>query len=486
VNKMIKVFKSVVMCVIAMSFILPTSVFANEIISREAEEHIISQLRRANIPNAAIAVIQDGKTSYIFRDSTYDTLFQIGSVAKSFTGFGVLLLEDMGLLSAHDPVNKHLPWFEVNYNGVTVPHQDITIYTLLHHTSGLTSDERRFPSSVSESTAEEFISQLIGVELAFYPSTRHAYGNVNYIILGFLIEAVSGQSYDEFMTREVLHPLGLHNTFTYAQNAYDTGRVIGGNRLRFLQPTPWNPPVITHVIPTGYIYSDIQDMARWAGIHLGVVDISEQFERVVQRSHENIGSVDFFAHGNYFYTAGWNVTDTGSRIRHNGSTPGYSASLRIYPHDNMAVVILGNLTDAVVPFGAFITDTITGRDFGRMEMGFNTILDIFLTVLAISGIVYVVLLIRLFVRLIKRLRSGEVIKASFTPKNVKWLFDPIFSIAGLVAIYIVPPIFGNTSFEFAMMFVPASYVFALIATWIGVTYSICALLAKIFVATLTN
>jgi len=465
--------------------VFPTTAFATPEISNEAEEHILNQLRRARIPNAAIAVIQDGETSYIFRDSTHETLFQIGSISKSFTGFGVLLLEDMGLLSVYDPVSQHLPWFEVRYSGEPVPHGDITIYNLLQHTSGLTSDERRFPSSFIE-TADEFISQFTGIELAFYPSTRHVYGNVNYVILGLLIEAASGKSYDTFMTEQVLRPLGLYNTFTNIENAYETGQIIGGNRLRFAQTVSWNPHVNPITIPTGYIYSDIMDMARWAGIHLGIVDISEQFARVVQRSHKNFGSMDFFAHRNYFYTAGWNVTDDGNHVRHNGSTPGYSASLRIYTHTNTAVVVLGNLTSGVVPFGALVSGTMAGEPFGNVRMDFNILMDIFLTVLAISGIVYTGLLVRLFVKLRKRLGSGDVIKGSFTSKNIKWLFDPIFAIAGLITIYVVPSIYGNTSYQFAIMFSPASMTPAIIASWIGVVYSLCAFGVKVFVRPYTK
>ena len=470
---------SILLALALLITVIPTAIFAHAEINSAAEEHILNQLSRARIPNAAIAVMQDGETAYIFKDSTHDTLFQIGSISKSFTGFGVLLLEDMGLLSVYDPVNRHLPWFEARYNGAVVPHGDITIYNLLQHTSGLTSDERRFPSAFTE-TADELIAQFARIELAFYPSVRHVYGNVNYVILGLLIEAVSGQSYDAFMTQQVLHPLGLYNTFTNIQRAYETGLVIGGNRLRFLQAVAWNPPINPITIPTGYIYSDVTDMARWAGIHLGTVDISEQFARVVQRSHGNIGAMNFFAHGNYFYTAGWNVTDEGDRVRHNGSTPGYSASLRIYPHTNTAVVVLGNLTDGVVPFGALVSDTIAGEPFRSVGMGFNTILDIFLTALTISGIVYAGLLIRLFVKLRKRLRSGAVIKGSFTSKNIKWLFDPIWAISGLVAIYVIPSMYGNTSYQFAALFSPASLATAAVATWVGVVYSLCALWVKIF------
>jgi len=479
VKKTIKAMWAMVLCITLLAFSPPATAFAVTTISNDAEEHILNQLRRARIPNAAIAVIQNGETSYIFRDSTHDTLFQIGSVAKSFTGFGVLLLEDMGLLSVYDPVNQHLPWFEARYNGVPVPH--LTVYHLLQNSSGITNDERLFPMAAATESISDFIARLsLGIELEFYPSARHAYGNMNYILLGLIIEAVSGQSYDEFMTQQVFHPLGLHSTFANMERAHETGRVIGGNRLRFLQPVSWNPPIHPTSVPTGWIYSSVTDMVRWAGIHLGIVDVSEQFARVVHMSHRSRGSVDFFAFGNYFYTAGWNVAYGRERVRHNGATPGYSASLRIYPHNDMAVVVLGNLAHGAVPFGAFVTDVMDGEPFGSVRMEFFTIVDIVLTIVAISGIIYIGLLIRLFVKLAKRLRSGEEIRGSFTSKNIKWLLDPIFSIVGLAAVYIGPPIVANMSFEFVVMYFPASFAFAIIASWIGVVYSFSSFFAKVF------
>lgn len=455
---------------------LPITTFAQTIISNEAEEHILSELRRANIPNAAVAVMQNGETSYIFKDSTQDTLFQIGSVTKSFTGFGVLLLEDMGLLSVSDPVNRHLPWFDVRYNDIPVT---VTIYNLLQHRSGLTSDERLFPMAKVTETTDEFIARLIGLELAFRPSTRHIYGNINYIILGLIIEAVSGQSYDEFMTQQVLHPLGLHNTFTNMERAHETGRVIGGNRLRFLQPVSWNPPIHPTSIPTGWIYSSITDMVRWADIHLGTADVSEQFARVAQRSHENIGSVDFFTHGDYSYTAGWYVSYGNNRIRHNGSTPGYSASFRIYPHTNTAVIVLGNLAHGAVPFGAFVSDVLGGEPFDSVEMEFFAILDVIYTVLTALGAVYVGLFIRLVVKLIKRRNDGEMAKRRRTFK-MTWIIDPIISVVALVLLYVGPSMTANMSYEFVRMYSPASYAFAIAVAWVAVVYSLCSLFIKIF------
>jgi len=480
---MMKIIKAkiapIIMCIVLLSAALPMSISAQGAINREVENHILTQLNRARIPNAAISIIQDGETSHILKDATQDSLFQIGSISKSFTGFGVLLLEDMGLLCVTDPISDHLPWLVTNYRGTPVAHNSLTIYTFLQHTSGLTSDERRFPRAALTETADEFVARLIGMELAFYPSTAHVYGNINYIILGLLIEAVSGQSYDEFMTEHVLYPLGLYNTFTNMQRAYETGRVIGGNRLRFLQLVSWNPSVSHLTVPTGFIYSDLSDMVRWTGIHLGIVDISEQFERVVRRSHENNhGTINPFAYGDFFYAAGWYVNHERGTVHHNGSTAGYSSALRMLPYENTAVVILGNLSHGTVAFGALILDIITGGAFVNIRMDIFTIFDIIFGILTIIGIVYVGLFVRFFIKLTKRLRSGETVKGKFSFKNLFGLIEPTLSLASF---YIAPSIIFSTSREFYLEYTPASIHIAEIAIWIMAVYSLTLLWAKVFV-----
>jgi len=462
---------------------IPTGAAAASVISSEAEEHILNELGRANIPNAAVAVIQNGETSYIFKDSTHDTLFQIGSVAKSFTGFGVLLLEDMGLISVSDPVNQHLPWFEVRYNGASVPHQDITIYNLLHHTSGFTSDERRFPPSFSGITADGFKEHLMGIELAFYPSANFVYGNANYIILGLIIEAVSGQSYDEFMTQHVLHPLGLYNTFTDIQSAHETGRIIGGNRLGFSRIRPQNLSADYILVPSGFIYSSVSDMARWAGIHLGTIDISEQFSRIVHRSHEyNNGLINPFTELGFHYAAGWRV-DSGS-IEHSGIIPGNFAIVRILEDENSAVVILGNLgisAASIAQLGDIVLDSVSNRSFDSMSVDFFAIIDIVFAVVVVICIVQVVFLIRLLSKTKKRLRNGEAISGHFAKENIKWLIDPIISIVSLMFFYVGLPIIFDNSLRVIMMVTPSSIYAAIITAWIAVVCSLLSLGIKVFV-----
>jgi len=477
---------AIILTAVLLTTAAPTALLAQTAISSEVEEHILNELNRANIPNAAIAVIQGGETSYILKDSEHDTLFQIGSVAKSFTGFGVLLLEDMGLLSVSDPVNMHLPWFEVRYSGLFVPHEDITIYNLLQHTSGLTSDERRFPSTVNELSQGELIEQLTGIELAFYPSQGHVYGNVNYVVLGLLIEAVSGQSYDDFITQSVLRPLGLYDTFTNVERAHDTGRTVGGHRYGFFRPRRIDAQWASQTTPTGGgVYSSISDMVRWAKIQLGEIYVSEQFERVIQRSHENNHTLQNpFEDLGFVYAAGWGISEDGwgiidyGSMQHAGSTFGAFAYVEVVSERDMALVILLNVRLMNGPqWISLVWDAVDSGYLNRTGLDPNAIMDIAYVILTAFGILFIGLFVRLAVKLIKQLRSGEKAKSKL---RIRWLIAPILAILGLLIFYVIGPMLFAMPFGTLVFFVPASITTAIIAMWIMAAYSFCAFLAKVF------
>ena len=492
---------SAAICLIILAHMFPAVVMTQALISSEAQEHITSQLRRANIPNAAVAIIHGGETTYIFRDSQHDTLFQIGSLSKSFTAFGILLLEDMGLLSVSDPVNRHLPWFEAFYRGAPVPHEDITIYNLMQHTSGLTSDERHFPSFHIEAI-NAIISHYTGIELAFYPGTEHQYGNINYVLLGILIEAISGQSYDEFVTQNVLHPLGLYNTFTDMQNAQETGRVVGGHKRGFFLSWSYNPHINYPLIPSGFIYSNITDMARWAGIHLGIIDISEQFARVVQRTHEdNHSHNNPFAELAGFYAGGWEIDRENGYIKHTGSTPGYFSVIKLWSMDEAAVVVIGNLGMLTITsrFVDIVIDSVVYGTFNNIGIDFFAILDIALIGFTLWSIFSLYKFIRLAIKTIKRVRCGEGVKykvgqkgqnhLGFTNGDVvkysgiklKWLFDLGFAVAVILALYFILPAVMGTTLSFIITFAPVSLVAVIIFAWIELAHALFGLWVKVFV-----
>ena len=356
----------------------------------------------------------------------------------------------------------------------------------MHHTSGFTGDERRFPSTIEEMTVDEMIAELVGVELEFYPSSGFEYGNVNYIILGLVIEAVSGQSYDEFMTQNVLHPLGLYNTFTNAGRAHDTGRATGGHRLGFLRPRPHNIPWASLTMPTGGIYSSIADMARWAGIHLGAVEVSEQFQRVVQRSHMHHHETDtpfagltFGYGGTMIYGAGWIVLENGE-IGHGGGTFGNISDLKIFPDRDMAVVVLSNLRQfGITQWIPFVVDAVDGN-FTRLGLDLWAILDIAFMVILAFGVLCVILSVRLAVRVSKHIHSKEQTKAKL---RIRSLIAPILTLLLSTAVLLFAYVFNYSDLPFSdwLLGMPASIIPALIALWVIAAYSLFSLWVKIFV-----
>lgn len=159
--------------------------------------------------------------------------------------------------------------------------------------------------------------------LAFYPGEQYEYGTVNYDVLGLVIEVLSGQSYERFMIEQVLHPLGLHNTYLYQEDALATGQLAQGYRSSFFITSPHDAPDYAGNKPAAYIISSTNDMAGWMRIQLGLEeDIPEIFKAVVQKSHEGNSSnpdVDGMLYG-----AGWSISADRTLIEHSGGNPNFS------------------------------------------------------------------------------------------------------------------------------------------------------------------
>ena len=476
-----KIAVSMLMCFLALFMLLSTTLHANSnIVSPEIQEHLLNELSRLRIPNTAIAIINGGDVQFISSDSNYDMLFQIGSVSKSFTGFGILLLEDMGLLSLNDPINMHLPWFEMYYQGAPMPHQDMTIANLLTQTDGVVI------SPPSEPTVDNLIAYTTGSELAFFPGQRFSYTGTNYIFLGLIIEAVSGRSYDDFMTQYVLHPLGLYNTFTNSDHAYATGLVAGGHRLGFLRARQHNVPVVPLMIPTGWIYSNITDMARWAQIHMGVVDVGEQLARVAQRTQQYIPTAGQPFEGlDEFYAAGWQVHFYGGRVQHNGLTEAYFSMVDMFPYRNEAVVMLTNMQYRPATVIRAVNDAIweiVGGDLARtLPPNSNTVYDIIDTCFVIAGIITTALFLLLVVRFIKKIRNKQSIRFKITFKVMLLSLLPLSLLAVAVGMPMLIVAVSGMSLQMALLNMPASAFPATIATIAMAVYAFCFWISRMFV-----
>lgn len=355
----------------------------------------------SGVPGMSISIFADDKVIYFSsgyadrekeRPANENTLYELASVSKAFTGAGILLLEEQGLLSMADPIQKYFPWLTLKYQGQPIDMQSLTLGDFLHHTSGLTNSRhiQKIPQGTTPDMLQKTVEMLIDTELAFLPGAKYEYGTVNYDVLGLVIEVVSGQSYEEFMRQQVLQPLGLHNTYVYKEEAQVTGQLAQGYRSSFFMTTPYHAPDYAGNKPAGYIISCTKDMARWMGIQMGIVrDIPEIFHTVIEKSHQ--GDMSVPAVNEMYYASGWTVNADQTVIEHAGQNPNFSTEVAILPNERTAICLLTNGANINISLVSKIksildgnltqTYEISGMQFGDIVLSSATILFSLLAVL---------------------------------------------------------------------------------------------------------
>lgn len=345
--------------------------------------------RISGVPGMSISIITGDETVYFssgFTDrekglpASESTLYELASVSKAFTGAGILLLEEQGLLSMTDPVQKYLPWFTLNYQGVPVDMQNLTLNHFLHHTSGLTNGKhiQNIPQGITPDMLQKTVEILADAELAFLPGKQYNYGTVNYDVLGLVIEVVSGQSYENFMTEQVFRPLGLHDTYVYKADAQATGLLAQGYRTSFFTTTPYDAPDYAGNKPAGYIMSCAIDIARWMNIQMGIIqDIPEVFKAVIMKSHQ--GDISVPDVNGMYYAAGWSVNADKTIIEHAGGNPNFATDVAIMPDERVAVCLLSNGANTNIELVKNIKNILDGNLAQSYKISGRQLLDIVLS-----------------------------------------------------------------------------------------------------------
>ena len=368
----------------------------------------------SGVPGMSVAILADDEVSYFssgYADrkkgmpASENTLYELASVSKAFTGIGILLLEEQGRLSMTDSIQKYLPWFTLKYQGQHVDMQNLTLNNFLHHTSGLTNfrHTQNIPQGNTPDLLQKTVKMLADAELAFPPGEQYNYGTVNYDVLGLVIEIVSGQSYEDFMREQVFQPLGLHQTYVYKEDAQATGQLAQGYRSSFFMTTPYKAPDYAGNKPAGYIISCSKDMARWMGIQIGVVqDIPEIFHTVIEKSHQ--GDMSVPAVNEMYYAAGWSVNAGQTIIEHPGGNPNFSTKVTLLPDDHIAICLLTNGANTNTSLVLKIKDILDGNLAQSYEISGTQLLDIFLSCVTI---VFCLLAVLLFVLGLRRRKTNE-------------------------------------------------------------------------------
>src|SRR6266478_3662313 len=186
------------------------------------------------------------------------TKFRLGSVTKQFTAACILLLEERGKLKVEDPVKKHMPDAPASWDKVT-------IYHLLTHTSGIPSFTG-FPDYRSTeaipSPAEKTVARFRDKPLEFEPGEKWSYSNSGYVLLGYLIERISGDRYEKFVRENIFTPLGMKDS------GYDSNSAVIPHRAAgyvFRNNVFENAGFVHMSVPqgAGALYSTTEDLLKW-------------------------------------------------------------------------------------------------------------------------------------------------------------------------------------------------------------------------------
>lgn len=307
-----------------------------------------ARMREANTPGMALAITSRERllhaatfgfaNLHVKRPVTADTLFEIGSISKSFTSIALLQLRDEGRFDPNEPITEYLPWFTVKS-----PFAPITGHHLMTHTSGLPRDRDDVPSSRY---------QAYGVrerEVGYLPGVRYAYSNVGYQVLGYALESIAKKRYADVINERILMPLGMNASA--AQFTHDTrlNLAVGYQRMYDDRPShPAHPLVpatwLEYAAGDGSIVSTAADMAAYARMLLnrgggpnGTRVLSQDgFKALTQRG------IEYAEKTWYGYGMMTSERDGRTLLSHSGGMVGYASMLVADPEAGVAAVVLVN------------------------------------------------------------------------------------------------------------------------------------------------
>jgi len=276
-----------------------------------------------------------------------ENTFSICSISKLFTSVALMQLVEEGKISLDDPIKDVLPWFDINNDFHNAP--DLTLKSILSHSSGLPRESNHpywswpdfpFPSK------QDVIDELNNQEMLYPPSKYYQYSNLGLSLLGYVVEEVSGQSFDDYVNKNILIPLGMSSTKTYmSSDEYGKVLSLGYSSLnRNVEREKVNFFNADGIAAAAGFTSNVLDLAKFARWQLNLLGSDEKnilYAETLKNMHkihwddESISVTRGLGFGVY-------NLDGESWVGHGGSCPGYRSQLYISPDLGIAYSVMIN------------------------------------------------------------------------------------------------------------------------------------------------
>lgn len=450
-NRKIPLYCTVILSAVCLfNIICAPSVYARAETNTETDiygdidVYLKSCAENAHIPSMSVTIVD--KDDVLFTQSygsceSCDTPFLLGSVSKSFTAVCIMQLTEQGKIDLNADISTYLP--------NATDGEKITVSQLLNHTSGLGEHQ----------TLENYkIINEQGV---------HHYANVNYSLLGKIIEEVSGQSYSDYITENLFEPLQLSHTAAALDESTENGLISGYTNYwgfhiekEHKYPTSENAWI---TVPAGYISSSANDLGKYLQMYLngGNGIISEQ-------------SIDTMFYGDtvyvdgeipYWYGYGWTAIKeplSEPVLRHSGLVETGTSCVFILPKSNIAIAVTANVNDYFVTnemmdsLGWGIVLMLLGEPPNEITGDAYILSHIRIDLIMLAVFAAAVLPLCLLPKYAKMIKRRK--------KPITLLFLILFHLLLPIFILLLVPIFFATPLWVAQAFVPDVFITVVISS----------------------
>jgi len=328
------------------------------------DAYIDGQMRALRIPGLALAIVEGDQIVHLKgfgvagpdgRAVTPQTPFQLASLGKPMTGVAIMQLVEAGKLDLDAPVQRYLPDFRVADAAASA---QITVRQLLYHTSGLPGTvgmEYVLSGDARPDALEARVGALRAVSLNRPVGASYEYSNAGYMILGLIIQQVSGQPYEGYMREHLFTPLQMQQTFTDWTEARGHG-AASGYRYWFGAPLPGELAIDRAMLPAGaHLAGSAEDVAHFLIAQLNGGRFGTTSILSPQGIAEMRRPVAQTPAGDEFYAMDWGVMPIGGvpAVTKGGDNADFKTLMFLIPERRLGLVVLMN---ANYTFGTLLGD----------------------------------------------------------------------------------------------------------------------------------
>jgi CubicO group peptidase (beta-lactamase class C family) len=320
-------------------------------------EAFMQKLAGADLFSGAVLLAKDGKPIYqkafgiankdFNAPNRIDTKFNLGSMNKMFTAVAIAQLAERGKLSFDDPLSKFLPDFPDKESA-----EKIKIKQILTHTAGLGGYfSRKFVESSRAlyRTVDDMMKLAKEEKIQFEPGSKWQYSNTGFLVLGAVVEKVSGQTYYDYVRENIYRPAGMINSDCYELDRVNANLAVGYEKEYTDDGIRFKNNIFSHVLrggPQGGGYSTVEDLLKFdVALRSGKL-VGKEYVKLLLSAKPELKSPD--------YGYGFQI-DTGRQIAgHSGGFDGISSNLDMFLGNGYTAVVMSNYGRGSFP----VTDKI--------------------------------------------------------------------------------------------------------------------------------